>query len=480
MARILLDCSAIRLDGIPTGVPRVVANYIKCGEVWAAERGCEVVAVVPHERGLVVAYNTAIRRPRRALARIPRPPLVQRVFYELQVAWDNIADRSRLVVFHMLLAFGLLLPVPHGWLERAGSRASKLLFQSLSVITPMLDSVRKRLGEVKLRPGDVLFCPAYWFDVNPNVYRHLREQGCRVNFLIHDILPITHPQYYTYRWRENFKKRFYESLSYVETYFCVSEETRRSVANLAELAGMSAIRTTTSHNGLDPLPVNTHVSLSQRITDVLMQHSHFLLMVGTIEPKKNHIYVLDQLTPLWREGFEDPLLIVGRGAWMSDSIIEHIRNHPYLNKKIFWFDQVDDNSLAVLYRRARFLVFASEAEGFGLPMIEALSCGLPVLAYDIEIVREIAGDFARYFDRVRNHLGDLVLEYSPDDTYERLRASLRTFEWPGWQKVVSAVFDELVSASVPASHADPLSSRSRSNEAEGPAADLSSREIGAS
>jgi alpha-1,2-rhamnosyltransferase len=122
------------------------------------------------------------------------------------------------------------------------------------------------------------------------------------------------------------------------------------------------------------------------------------LVVGTIEPRKNHRRILDVFDRLWSEGSESSVLIVGRLGWLSDDVAKRIRTHREFGRRLFWLPAASDTELDHAYRHASALIFASCCEGFGLPLVEAMQYGLPVLASDIEVFREIGGEYPHYFD----------------------------------------------------------------------------------
>jgi glycosyltransferase involved in cell wall biosynthesis len=126
------------------------------------------------------------------------------------------------------------------------------------------------------------------------------------------------------------------------------------------------------------------------------QHA-FVLMVGTIEPRKGYALVLDAFDAIWREGHAMHLVIVGRPGWNVKELIARLHNHPQLGERLHWFDSADDKALDVLYDAAAGVLIASEAEGFGLPIVEAAIHGKALLVRDIPVFREVAGDGATYF-----------------------------------------------------------------------------------
>ncbi|PPD44252.1 MAG: glycosyl transferase family 1 [Methylocystis sp.] len=123
----------------------------------------------------------------------------------------------------------------------------------------------------------------------------------------------------------------------------------------------------------------------------------FFLGVGTVEPRKGYPVVLDALERLWSEGVDATYVIVGARGWGMTQFERRLRAHPEFGKRLFWLPRAGDADLALLYQHARALVLASVAEGFGLPIVEAANHGTPVIATDIDVFREVAGDSADYF-----------------------------------------------------------------------------------
>jgi hypothetical protein len=122
------------------------------------------------------------------------------------------------------------------------------------------------------------------------------------------------------------------------------------------------------------------------------------MMVGTVEPRKSHALVLAAFEQLWQTGCEAQLLIVGKQGWMVEDLAARLRQHPEAGRRLHWLEGISDEYLTALYELSTALVVASTGEGFGLPLIEAARHGIPILARDIPVFREIAGSHAAYFD----------------------------------------------------------------------------------
>lgn len=121
------------------------------------------------------------------------------------------------------------------------------------------------------------------------------------------------------------------------------------------------------------------------------------LMVGTIEPRKGHAQTLAAFEQLWADGDDSRLVLVGKQGWKMDEFAQQLRQHPQAGKNLLWLEGASDEYLEKIYARADCLIAASECEGFGLPLIEAAQHKLPVLARDIAVFREVAGEHAAYF-----------------------------------------------------------------------------------
>lgn len=121
------------------------------------------------------------------------------------------------------------------------------------------------------------------------------------------------------------------------------------------------------------------------------------LAVGTIEPRKNHEYLLDAFELAWGAGSEARLCIIGRIDWKREALLKRICEHAEFGRRLFMFNEISDSGLQYAYGHAKALVFSSHDEGFGLPLVEAMQRGLPVMGSDIPVFHEIGGDYMAYF-----------------------------------------------------------------------------------
>lgn len=124
--------------------------------------------------------------------------------------------------------------------------------------------------------------------------------------------------------------------------------------------------------------------------------AHFLV-VGTVEPRKGHRTVLDAAEELWLRGVDVRLTVLGRQGWLVDDLAERMQDLQRREPRFTWLTSASDATLADLYERCTAAVVASEAEGFGLPLVEAAVRGCPVVVNDVPVLRELAGPEATYF-----------------------------------------------------------------------------------
>lgn len=236
-----------------------------------------------------------------------------------------------------------------------------------------------------------------------------RARGVRCWFLVHDILPVTNPEWFPPHIPALFRDWLDALGALADGCVCVSAATAEALAEWWRARGLDPLpRLEVAHNGADfsALDAAPSIPLDPDLEHALSS-APSLLMVGTIEPRKGHRHALAALERLWSDGIEVNLIIVGREGWLHDSpadrapiraLVQRLREHPQLGQRLFWPSEVDDATLATLYRRASALLAAAENEGFGLPLIEAAHHGLALIARDIPVFREIAGEHAWYFD----------------------------------------------------------------------------------
>jgi glycosyltransferase involved in cell wall biosynthesis len=122
-----------------------------------------------------------------------------------------------------------------------------------------------------------------------------------------------------------------------------------------------------------------------------------IVMVGSVEPRKAHAQVLTAFESLWKAGEDIGLIVVGQQGWKMEAFGSRLQRSPELGQRLHRLRRCSDAELRALYGAGAGLLMASRHEGLGLPVVEALHAGLPVLVRDLPVFREIADGQARYF-----------------------------------------------------------------------------------
>ena len=189
------------------------------------------------------------------------------------------------------------------------------------------------------------------------------------------------------------------TLPRVDRLICNSRSTREDLEQYVERARLTQRPTTHwLHLGCD-LESGRTVPPSAKGTAVVdsLGSSPFAVVVGTVEPRKDHATIVDAFERLWALGGAGALVMVGKAGWNVEKLVARLRSHPEKGRRLFWLEEASDGDIALLLEHAHCLIQASIAEGFGLPLVEAGSQGIPLVASDLPVFREIVGDSARWF-----------------------------------------------------------------------------------
>ena len=425
--RILMDCTNTHYSGMRTGIQRDVIQTVRHAAALGPELGLECIPVVlrgngayrprdlfrlgwPHRwRAVMMRMYFAILKPGgRGDSDRPEAPSV-----DGRPGWPegNRAIRWRDLVRHTArrclraLAFG----VPDWFLSR-GNRA------------------------VPFQDGDVLLLrDASWAHPPWTLIEKAAPANLKVLAIVHDLIPLSHPQFMSANLTREFGAWLLEACRRCTALLCVSAATESQLAaycreHCADRPPVLAH----FHWGVDPIEERSPGAL-HAFDPRLFQRGPVYLMVGTLEPRKNHAFVLDAFEELWKSLPNVQLAIVGKAGWLVEPLLKRIRSHPRHGSTLHWWTNVTDGELDYLYRHGRALIAASVVEGFGTPIIEALSRRLPVFASDIPPFREVGGDFCVFFS-----LASPRSLRSAVEAYERTEhigaRPVAEFTWPSWRE----------------------------------------------
>jgi len=260
-------------------------------------------------------------------------------------------------------------------------------------LLPALKPQRWRRGDIVVLVDSTWDSPAMLCAL----FTARRRDGIVVGAMLHDLFPLTIPHMCDATTVARYRAWFDSIIGEVDFVITNSQATTRALDRYLDehpaLADRSLPR---GHFRLGADLADPSCSATPAVDPCGEVGGFVVLVVGTIEPRKNHTVILDAMDMLWDE-HAVTLIVIGRPGWLDRDIIERMRGHPWQGTRLLHLDDVDDATLVAAYRRADALVCASWAEGFGLPIVEGLHHGLPVLASDIEAFREVGGDACRYF-----------------------------------------------------------------------------------
>ncbi len=237
---------------------------------------------------------------------------------------------------------------------------------------------------------------------------------------IHDLTYKRFPELLQKETLANLENQMMREITIADAIVCVSEATRR---DLLQFYPVDRSRAFAIHSGLG---VTTRAH-----EPVAGLPSRYILFVSTIEPRKNLSTLLDAFEELRDRGaYDGSLVVVGKIGWKSEALLPRLRG-----RGIVHLDYLRAGQLATVYANAELFVFPSIYEGFGFPLLEAMSHGVPSIAARSSSLPEIGGDAALYFDpRDAHGLASLMTRVTNDaalreDLARRGRARAAEFSW---------------------------------------------------
>jgi glycosyltransferase involved in cell wall biosynthesis len=261
---------------------------------------------------------------------------------------------------------------------------------------------------VTFAKGDVyigLDLTAHLFPGINATLRQMRSTGVKIHYVVYDLTPLNNRQWHSEGMTAAFTGWIDALTQYADSLVCISKAVADEVkAWLLRHPPQPARRLPVSyfHLGADiqsSQPTNGLPESAEVTLRTLAANPSFL-MVGTVEPRKGYTQTLDAFEQLWKKGLSVHLVIVGKAGWNVDTLIDKLRSHPEIGLRLHWLEGISDEYLQKLYTTSTALLAASQAEGFGLPLIEAAQYELPIIARGLPVFKEVAGKHAYYFDGV--------------------------------------------------------------------------------
>jgi alpha-1,2-rhamnosyltransferase len=318
------------------------------------------------------------------------------------------------------------------------------LKENLKRSSTFLQTALRRFSQpgISFRPGDIIVLPDIaWETPFWNDLRIARQAGAEVCLCVHDLILLHHSECVPQRVTAKFLAWWQNASATADYFLCNSQATWNEVCEYDSRHPIGNDRRRAMLGDAFRLGADLDRMVGTAIVRPELRHvfeasgiRHVFLQVGLMSPRKSYGLSLDAMETAWREDAAAALVIVGKYGWGCDALVTRIKSHPELGRRLFWFENVGDDELDYCYRRATALVTTSYAEGFNLPIVEALSRGTTVIATDLAAHREVGREFAAYFPandaaalyRLMHRLlagGKLPGVLSPAE-----------FRWPSWRE----------------------------------------------
>ncbi len=301
------------------------------------------------------------------------------------------------------------------------------------------------------KPGDVLISVGLdWNYSYFNSFYSLRKKsGVRVITCCYDLIPVLYPQYCVNDVAQSFTAYFLEIADGSDLILCISRQTEKDLAELLDRTGAAHPPTHVFPLG-DTIPAIGNNALSTEVEKLCQ--TPFILFVSTIERRKNHEVLYRAYHILCQQGNREKLpklVFVGMKGWGVNELLKDIELDPMTQGLIVQLNQVSDSELHALYEAARFCVFPSLYEGWGLPVGEALSLGKVVIASNRGSLPEVGGDIVTYADPwCPQAWAELILRLSTHDEVLKsqeatVRANYRPRRWEDAALSIKCKIDNL-------------------------------------
>ncbi len=239
-------------------------------------------------------------------------------------------------------------------------------------------------------------CDALWMPLHNVPY--MRRKNMRTVVTIHDLAFKFFPG--TYPTKDRIKLNFFtdHAVKTADAIIAISASTKKDILSFYPQVREQNVHVV--HHGFDPqlwqkvFPINDIQEILQKYH---VQGQQYIIHVGAVQPRKNLILLIDAFAQIKRTDVDLKLVLVGGDGWLAEKIHEHIANCPY-KSDIIVTGNICFEDVNVLMQNASVCALPSLYEGFGIPGLEAMAAGVPVVAANNSCFPEVLGDGAIYFD----------------------------------------------------------------------------------
>lgn len=283
-----------------------------------------------------------------------------------------------------------------------------------------------------------------------DLYQQMRQAGVIVKFLVYDLLPIELDQFFRHSEVSRLHAELMGMFAAMDGIICISRATSEAYASWSNEHNLTippCFQNTWVHIGADIEGSQPSKGLPADANEVLqkIRTRPSYLVVSTLEPRKRQGQILDAAEILWKQEQDINIILVGQLGWKTEKLAARIEGHVEFGKRLFWLEGISDDYLELVYEAATCLIAASLNEGFGLSLIEGARHGLPIIARDIPVFREVAGNGAYYFKGDKgSDLAHAMLTWQ--ELYlKQAHPDSQKIQWASWQASAESLKEALVS-----------------------------------
>jgi alpha-1,2-rhamnosyltransferase len=439
--KLFIDCTQVYRSNLNTGIQRAVRNILRHASSVGAKHGMDVILLALEDNHFVMLEYDQLAMGSRSGKFLSRN--------EARAAYIRVLQSVAIRIGYQPVSRFLQAPI-----TRFGF--TRLLFYPY-LLGKELANLMRRLTKVLTRAARPLDLPAHgnvlllldssWNYPIWGPALRFKAAGGIVIGVVYDIIPITHPHFFEDALVLSFRTWWEQHFQTSDALIAISQFVKNEIHQYAGVQHESHrfLRDAAVgyfYLGSEICSVSLRHRDSKRILKMFAPPRPTFLMVGSIEPRKNHGYVLDAFEQLWAAGNAVRLVIVGHQAWGTGELLLRIQSHQRFGSDLFLLRDVTDDELELCYQKSHALIMSSMIEGFGLPIVEAFQRGLPVLCSDIPVFREIAEGNAWFFGLDNPaQLANIIRQFVVRDN--NAFAGRAKIPWPSWRQSTENLFESI-------------------------------------
>lgn len=318
-----------------------------------------------------------------------------------------------------------------------------LIFQNINLIP----DARVDIKISKLSDASSVYVNCAFFSI-VNTDRHaeqIKKTGLKRFYVVYDLLPLEFPEFF---WSDEIPLRHFNIVNSMasgdSTLISISHDVNTKLQNLVNQIGISCKDFSVSQCGVSDVFLKNKLS-----TNTVRDFENKFTIFCTIEPRKNHILLLNVWREMINSGAADipKLSIIGRRGWNNEDVFRMLDNSPAIKKYVTVFNNLKDEDMIKEVKSSRATLFPSFGEGWGLPIVESMAMGIPVICSDIPVHRECSQGLATYIHTLDGLSWQKEIlkqsQYSPQDDL-RQRLKIASFKPIAWKESANAIGEAIL------------------------------------